>query len=180
MAASHSRQTAVAPRVDALPLRSLTPVWIALAVFALALGAVVVRGVVTKSAAKARASAPAAPVGPTKRQVRERQEHIALTERALDLARKERKAAADKATGATSALAPPATVAPATVAPAPEGAAPSSGSAPAKAKGDQSSPVASTPQAPAAAEPASPKPASPKPASSGLDAMRADIAAQFE
>jgi hypothetical protein len=131
--------------------------WILLAVCGLAVVALAARGLLAPKA-RAAASAPM-PKGPTKEQVRERQEHIALTERALELARKERAAA------------PPATTA--------ASPAPGSSSAPAApASVRTSSAAAPKAEAPAAATPAAPatKPA----AASGLDEMRADITSAFE
>lgn len=171
MSSSQTRQRVADARVDALPLRSLTALWVALGVLALALVGVVGRGLWVKSSARAAASQPAQPKGPTKRQVRERQEHIALTERALELARKEQKATA---TPTPSSSSPPA---PAPKAESEGSTAPSSKTTAARAPATSSA-SGSSPSAPAAPA-ASDKPAA-KPASSGLDAMRADIASQFE
>lgn len=169
MSSSQTRPRVADGRVDALPLRSLTALWVALGVLTLALVGVVGRGLWVESSARAAASQPAQPKGPTKRQVRERQEHIALTERALELARKEQKAT----TAPTPSSSSPATPAPQA---ASEGSTvPSSKTAASRATATGSPASASAPAASAASD----KPAA-KPASSGLDAMRADIASQFE
>lgn len=176
MSSSQSQKRVVAQRIDALPLRSLTAVWVALGVISLALVGVIGRSLWTKSAARAAGSTPAPAQGPTKRQIRERQEHIALTERALELARKERKAAAAAAAPLPSVTAPAGS--------APAGADPGSTAAP--PAGGGKAPSASAAAAPASSDkspvekPAAEKAAGAKPAAGGLDAMRADIAAQFE
>jgi FtsZ-interacting cell division protein ZipA len=166
MSSSQTRQRVADARVDALPLRSLTALWVALGVLTLALVGALGRGLWAKSSARAAASQPAQPAGPTKRQVRERQEHIALTERALELARKEQKAATAAAPSASS------------TAPVPTAA--SDGSTPLSKTAVTRSPSTASSSASSPAAPASDKPAAAKPASSGLDAMRADIASQFE
>ncbi len=78
------RQTAAPSSADDLPLRSLTPIWVGLGLLGFTLGVLAVRGLgpPRRAAAAARAAA-SAPKGPSKEEVRQRQEHIALTQRAL-------------------------------------------------------------------------------------------------
>lgn|SRR6478736_1254651 len=151
---------------DNLPLRSLTPVWVALALLGLIFVALAARGLSTPPHRPEVAGA--APKGPTKEQVRQRQEHITLTERALELARKERKAAQQA-------------VAPAPASPAPASAAVASAAA-VEAK-TAASPKAAPPASPKAAPPATDQAptapaaaASAKPAApSGLEGLKADV-----
>jgi len=151
---------------DNLPLRSLTPVWVALALLGLIFVALAARGLSTPPHRPEVAGA--APKGPTKEQVRQRQEHITLTERALELARKERKAAQQA-------------VAPAPASPAPASAAVASAAA-VEAK-TAASPKAAPPASPKAAPPATdqapPAPAEAAPAKpaapSGLEGLKADV-----
>ena len=143
---------------DNLPLRSLTPVWVALALLGLIFVALAARGLSTPPHRPEVAGA--APKGPTKEQVRQRQEHITLTERALELARKERKAAQQA-------------VAPAPASPAPASAAVASAAAvEAKtAASPKAAPPATDQAPPAPAEAAPAKPAAP----SGLEGLKADV-----
>jgi len=156
---------------DNLPLRSLTPVWVGLALLGFIVVALAARGLST--APRRSDQAAAAPKGPTKEQVRQRQEHIALTERALELARKERKAAEQAAT--------PAPASAESARPAPSSAA-AAGVAPAEAKTESSpkpAPQSSPKPAAPATDKAPPAPAEAAPAKaaapSGLEGLKADV-----
>lgn len=179
-----SRQPAQPSQVQALPLRSFTGLWIFVAAVGLAFVALAARSLAAPKAPTAAERSAAEPKGPTKAQVRERQEHIALTERALELARKERKAAPDAAATAPASpgSAPPAPAAPAADsdrgAPAKASTSPAAASPAAEGTAAAVSPRAEPPRAEPAAAPA---PATTKPAAaSGLDEMRADITSAFE
>lgn len=155
-------------RTDVLPLRSLAAVWVLLSVFGLLLVAFATRGMWTNAGRGDKRSSATVPQGPTKKQVRERQEHIALTERALELARKERKAASAPSAAASSVAASSSATPLSTAAAADAPAARRAASTPAPSEASTS-----TSSAPA-------EKAAPKAAAGGLDAMRADIAAALE
>jgi hypothetical protein len=163
------RASVTAAASDEVPLRSLTAVWALLAAFS---GAFIVLAARSLSPPPKRAETAAiAPKGPTKEQVRQRQEHIALTERALELARKERKAAQPAAT--------PVSAAPAPASPVAEKAESSPKAAVAPSSAKASSAAASAPTAKAEAASAAPGPAAPAPAKpaapSGLEGLKADV-----
>jgi len=146
-------------------------VWVALALLGLIFVALAARGLSTPPHRPEVAGA--APKGPTKEQVRQRQEHITLTERALELARKERKAAQQAAA--------PAPASPAPASPVPASAAVASAAAvEAKtAASPKAAPPASLKAAPPATDQAPPAPAEAAPAKpaapSGLEGLKADV-----
>jgi|GEM_PF-2348677 len=177
MSSQQARRQPASPASVEIPLRSFTGLWVFLALLGLGFVALAARGLAAPKARTAAERRAGQVQGPTKQQVRDRQEHIALTQRALELASKERKAAA--------AAAP---LGSAPVGPAPVSAAqggPEAASSPAAAAG---TPRSGGTKAPAAqgsaaagngAPAAAPKTSKPA-ASSGLDEMRADIAATLE
>jgi len=171
---SRSRPHPHVASVEAIPLRSLTLVWAGLGIVLISGMALAGKGLWSSSARAGGAQAAALAKGPTKKQARERQEHIALTERALELARKEQKAK-DAAAAAPAASSPASAPASAASAASPASAGTSS---PASEAGDAVAPAKAAAPSSTAQEPAArPQKAAP---ASGLDEMRADIASQFE
>jgi len=178
-----------AQQLDALPLRSLAAVWILAGVLGACVLAFALRGAWSGAGREQSAKQGQVTRGPSKLEVKQRQEHIALTERALELARKDRKAAQ----AASSAAAAPGVPAPGAPSPSPAAASPASGSpGPAasevKGKGEPSETSAAAPAAtdqpasapsPPASKPAASPPAS-KPAAGGLDELRAGVGVDFE
>jgi len=175
-----------AQQLDALPLRSLTAVWIFAGVLGACVLAFALRGAWSGAGREASAKQSSAARGPSKLEVKQRQEHIALTQRALELAAKERKAAQ----AASSAAAAPGVPAPGASSPSPAAASPASGSpGPAssevkeKAEPSAAAPAATDQPASAASPPASTPAANPpasKPAAGGLDELRAGVGVDFE
>lgn len=137
------------PSPTPLPLQPLWPLAVALGAVGLL---VLAGGLATSMRAASKKEAPAAAAaGPTKREVRERQEHIALTQRALDLV------AQDEARERAA-----------------QDGAPTSG-APAAAAAQAPTPPTSSASAPVA--PAAKKPSA---SAASLDALRADVKSAFE